>query len=112
MQNIKKIFIDEGTELVSNLESHLIELENNGISEDIVNGIFRVMHSLKGGSSMFGFIKLDELTHNLETIYNSVRDDNSILTQEIIDITFKSVDLIKNYYRKKLNQKYQSKLIV
>lgn len=95
MQDVNKIFIEEGLELVSNLESYLMDLESNGVSEEIVNGIFRVMHSLKGGSSMFGFHKLDELTHNLETIYNNVRDDNSILSQSIIDITFKSVDLIK-----------------
>ena len=95
MQDINKIFIEEGNELVSDLESHLIDLEASGVSSDIVNGIFRVMHSLKGGSSMFGFTKLDELTHNLESIYNKVRDDNSKLSQPIIDVTFKSVDLIK-----------------
>ena len=95
MEDISKIFIEEGFELVSNLETHLMDLETNGVSEEIINGVFRVMHSLKGGSSMFGFNKLDELTHNLETIYNKVREDNSNLNQSIIDITFKSVDLIK-----------------
>lgn len=93
--NIKNIFIDEGFELVSNLESFLMELETNGVTSDNVNGIFRVMHSLKGGSSMFGFAKLDELAHNLESIYNDVREDNSKLTQQIIDITFRSIDVIK-----------------
>ena len=95
INDISKIFIEEGNELVSDLESYLIDLESSGVSADIVNGIFRVMHSLKGGSSMFGFTKLDELTHNLESIYNKVRDDNSKLSQPIIEVTFKSVDLIK-----------------
>ncbi len=59
INDISKVFIEEGNELVSDLESYLIDLESNGVSADIVNGIFRVMHSLKGGSSMFGFTKLD-----------------------------------------------------
>ena len=105
MQNINKIFIEEGNELVSDLESHLIDLEASGVSSDIVNGIFRVMHSLKGGSSMFGFTKLDELTHNLESIYNKVRDDNSKLSQSIIDVTFKSVDLIKELLSEDISNK-------
>jgi two-component system chemotaxis sensor kinase CheA len=104
MQNVKKIFIDEGLDLVNELESLLIELESNGASEEIVNGIFRIMHSLKGGSSMFGFQKLDELTHNLETIYNIIRDDYSLVSDKIIELTFKSVDLIKSLLSENINQ--------
>jgi len=54
------------------------------------------MHSLKGGSAMFGFNKMDKFTHHLENIYDLIRNNKLSITNEILDVTLASVDHLRN----------------
>ena len=54
MDNFKKKFIEEATDLIDGLEKSLLELEENPDDQSIVQQVFRVMHTLKGNSGMFG----------------------------------------------------------
>lgn len=96
LDKFKNTFIIEAKELAVKLEELLLEIEKNDDIEDTITGIFRVMHSLKGGSSMFGFNTLSDLTHNLETLFDIVRSNNELLNKDIIDIAFSSIDLINS----------------
>ncbi|MFW5687299.1 MAG: chemotaxis protein CheA, partial [Bacteroidota bacterium] len=73
----------------------LLSLENNPNDKKIIEEVFRVMHSLKGGSSMFGFAKMDGFTHELETVYDLIRNDELTVNREILDITLAAVDHLK-----------------
>lgn len=95
MEQFKKKFIDEANDLINSLEDVLLSLEDNPNDKKIVEEVFRVMHSLKGGSSMFGFNKMDAFTHELETIYDMIRNDQLQLNRSILDITLASVDHLK-----------------
>ncbi len=95
MDNFKKKFIEEATDLIDGLERSLLELEENPNDQSIVQQIFRVMHTLKGNSGMFGFDKIDSFTHEMETIYDLIRNDKLQVTREILDLTLASVDHIK-----------------
>ncbi|MBT1705061.1 chemotaxis protein CheA [Chryseosolibacter indicus] len=95
MDKLKALFVTEALELIADLERVLLEFEKDLHNEESVQVIFRVMHTLKGSASMFGFDTLSALTHDLETVYDAIRDGKIIATLEILDITLKSVDHLK-----------------
>lgn len=95
MDQFQKKFIEEATDLINELEDSLLILENNPNDKERISAVFRVMHSLKGSSAMFGFDKIDEFTHNLETIYDQIRNNEKQVNKDILDITFASIDHLK-----------------
>lgn len=96
MDNFQKKFIEEATDLINNLEESLLTLEKKPNDKELIAAVFRIMHSLKGGGGMFGFEAISNFTHNLETIYDEVRNDNLNLTEELLSITFSSVDHLRS----------------
>ncbi len=96
LDNFKKKFIEEAVDLIDDLEKTVLELEENTGDMDIVQRIFRIMHTLKGNSSMFGFEQIDRFTHHMETIYDQVRSGEREVTQATLDATLRSVDHLKN----------------
>lgn len=95
MEQFKRKFLEEALELVHSLEDTLLRLEQDMDDKKTIEEVFRVMHSLKGGSAMFGFAKIDAFTHNLETIYDLIRANKFRMSVEILDLTLASVDHIK-----------------
>ncbi len=92
----QKKYVEEANELVNSLEKALLSFEDNPDDFDMINEIFRVMHSLKGGGAMFGFNNVSDFTHNLETIYDKIRKQELKHTQELFDITLLSIDHLRN----------------
>jgi two-component system chemotaxis sensor kinase CheA len=95
MDNFKKKFIEEAAELIDKLEVALLELEKKPNDEALIQQVFRVMHTLKGNSAMFGFELIDSFTHNLESIYDKIRNGQLEVSKDILNITFSSVDHLK-----------------
>ncbi len=96
MENLVIGFVDEATELLEDLEKALLKLEQDKHSKEGIGEVFRIMHSLKGTASMFGFDSMSNLTHHLETIYQSIRDGNRDLTQEIFSTTLACLDHLRD----------------
>jgi len=96
MDNFQKKFIEEATDLINNLEEALLTLEKKPGDKDLIAGVFRIMHSLKGGGGMFGFDAISNFTHNLETIYDEVRNDRLKINEDLLSITFSAVDHLRN----------------
>jgi two-component system, chemotaxis family, sensor kinase CheA len=92
MDNFKKKFIEEATEHIQDIEQALLELEQNPLDKPLIERVFRAMHSLKGSGAMFGFEKISEFTHNLETVYDLVRNEEMVITNELLNLTLASVD--------------------
>ena len=109
MEEFKEKFIEEASELLDSLEQALLKLETDTENKELVNEIFRVMHSLKGTGSMFGFDKLSEFAHNLESIYALVRDDKMKVTKSLIDSTFDSVNVLKELVKEEDEQNVEVK---
>lgn len=95
MEEFKQKFIEEADELITNLESSLLVLEKNPSEKEHIGQVFRVMHTLKGNGGMFGFNKISEFTHDLESIYDLVRNGQMDLTPDILNTTLLSVDHLK-----------------
>ena len=96
MDKFQEGFINEANDLLSSLESALLSLEDDRENKEMVGEIFRVMHSLKGTASMFGFDRIGELTHHLENIYDLIRSDKLVLTADMLTASLSALDLIHN----------------
>lgn len=96
MEQFREKFIDEANDLINELERVLLDLESNPKDMGIIEKVFRIMHSLKGGSAMFGFAKMDKFTHYLESIYDLVRNKKLEIDDKILDLTLASVDHLRN----------------
>lgn len=96
MDEFKENFRSEGQELIGSLEAALLDLEGDFTNKDQISNVFRVMHSLKGGAGMFGFASIEAITHDLETVYDAIRNDKFELSQEIFDTTYKVLDHLRN----------------
>jgi len=92
MDQFKQKAIEEAYELIADLEASLLVLEENSDDKNHISKVFRIMHTLKGNSAMFGFDYIAEYTHHIESIYDLVRNDKLKLNKEIFDLTLNSVD--------------------
>lgn len=95
-------FVEESKDNIQDLEEALFMLENDVNNIELIERIFRAMHSLKGGGAMFGFDDLSEFTHHLETIFDWVRNNKLKVTTDLISLTFSAIDQI-NYLLQKGN---------
>ncbi|MCP4522003.1 MAG: chemotaxis protein CheA [Cytophagales bacterium] len=95
MDSFQASFINEATELLVDLEAALLDLENDTTNKQLIGEIFRVMHTLKGTASMFGFENIGEITHHLENIYDQIRSDKLEISTPIFDVTLTSLDHIR-----------------
>ncbi len=95
MDDFAQKFREEAGDLLESLENALFSLESNPEDDRQINEVFRIMHSLKGTGAMFGFDKLSSFTHEMESVYDKVRSKKLSIGKQLIDLTFKSIDLIK-----------------
>lgn len=95
MDQFQAKFIEEANDLIATLEKTLLALEHNTEDKSLVEKVFRVMHTLKGNSSMFGFEKMGAITHHLETIFDFIREGKKPVTKELLTVTFTSLDHFK-----------------
>lgn len=95
MQDLINDFIVESEELIDKLDQDLVELENRKNDLDLLNGIFRCAHTIKGSSSFLGFDKMSKVTHHAEEILNKLRKGEMVVTRDIMDILLEFVDVIK-----------------
>jgi two-component system chemotaxis sensor kinase CheA len=95
-QKFKKQFINEILGLLDALETDLLELEKDLGNDQIIDAVFRAMHTIKGTSAMYGCKHISDFTHHLENIYQVIRDSKSAVNKSIIDISLASLDHIKN----------------
>lgn len=95
MDRFQAKFVEEALDNVSSIEEALFEIEKDPENKEIIERLFRSMHTIKGGGAMFGFNDLSTFTHNLETIYDLIRTDKLKVDKDIISLTFESLDYIK-----------------
>ena len=87
-------FCEEAWESLQASENLLIELENNPTSKDLINELFRAVHTVKGGSRLIEVKKIEQLSHELETVLDNVRSDKIMLDARLIDISLECIKRI------------------
>src|SRR5437867_8548369 len=87
-------FTSEAEELLDTLSRDLVELESQGaaVRPEVINKIFREVHSLKGLAGMLGFGEISELSHNLEDMLDKLRMGKIAINKDLIDLLYDAVD--------------------
>ncbi|HVR43517.1 MAG TPA: chemotaxis protein CheA [Thermoanaerobaculia bacterium] len=93
-QKARQEFTSEAEELLEALSSDVVELESQGeeVRPELVNKIFREVHSLKGLAGMLGFDQISELSHGLEDMLDRLRMGKIPINRTLVDVLFDSVD--------------------
>ncbi len=91
----KEVFKEEAKELLAELETSLLELEEQPDNADLIGRVFRAMHTIKGSGAMFGFDDIAKFTHDVETVFDLVRNGNLPVTKELITLTLAARDQIR-----------------
>ena len=92
-----EIFLDETNEHLQNLNTQILELESDPENMDNINEIFRAAHSLKGMAGTMGYKRMQNLTHDMENVFQEVRSEKVKVTSSMIDLLFKCLDAIEGY---------------
>lgn len=96
------VFFDESDEHLDDMEQLLMSLDIESPDPEELNSIFRAAHSIKGGSGIFGFDALMNLTHVMENLLDKARNNELSITADIVNVLLETLDVLKdtlNAYR-------------
>ncbi|MBO7923819.1 chemotaxis protein CheW [Alteromonas sp. K632G] len=89
------VFFDESDEHLDDMEQLLISLDVDSPDPEELNSIFRAAHSIKGGSGIFGFNALMNLTHVMENLLDKARNQEISVTTNIVNLLLETLDVLK-----------------
>jgi len=95
MENPTGLFREEAVELLTALEGYLLDLEKNPGNRELINDVFRALHTLKGSGAMFGFNDLAGFVHHIENVFDLVRKEELYLDRSLLNLTLEARDLMK-----------------
>lgn len=87
-------FITETVEHLGEMETNLLQLESDRENQDILNNIFRSVHTIKGAAEYLGMERIAELSHKLENLLDSIRQHARAVNREVIDLLITARDRI------------------
>lgn len=93
-ESMLDVYIYETQQLLQNLDDILLDGEGaEQLTEDQINEIFRVMHTIKGSSSMMEFEDVAKLAHAVEDVFAQIRDHGATKDQwpSVFDMVFRAV---------------------
>jgi two-component system chemotaxis sensor kinase CheA len=88
-------FFDEAGDNLDSMESLLLAMDSASVSDDDLNAVFRVAHSIKGGAATFGFADVTALTHEMETLLDRLRRHELVLRPEMVDALLQAGDVLR-----------------
>lgn len=91
-------FVEEANEVLSDVENDFLTIEEAGanIDKELVNKIFRGIHSLKGSSGFLGLKSIGTLAHEMENVLNLIRNEELVPNSRIIDPLLKGADVLRS----------------
>jgi two-component system chemotaxis sensor kinase CheA len=87
---------DEARELLAELETSLLELEQTPDNQELIARVFRALHTIKGSGAMFGYDQIAAFTHDVENAFDLVRARRLSVTAELIGLTLAAKDHIRS----------------
>lgn len=90
---LKNEFLVESFENLSSINEDITQLEKNPSDMELLNKIYRTVHTMKGSAGFLGYKKLQEVTHSAENLLDELREENLKLSADITDTLLQSFDL-------------------
>jgi two-component system, chemotaxis family, sensor kinase CheA len=91
----KEAYREEAQELLAELEISLLALEETPNDVELIGRVFRALHTIKGSGAMFGFDDIAAFTHEVESVFDLVRNDRMAVTKPLVDLTLAAGDQIR-----------------
>jgi len=90
-------YLAESREHLATIESDLLAIEQAGAAIDgqLVNGVFRAAHSIKGGAGFFDLLQIKELAHRTENVLDLVRSGQMTPDSEMVSILLLAFDKLR-----------------
>jgi two-component system chemotaxis sensor kinase CheA len=94
-QELLEGFLAEATELLEKVDDDLLNLEKAPDDMEVLNRIFRSVHTVKGAASFLEFELLVKVTHKAEDVLNRLRKGELAVNNEIMEAILEAIDLVK-----------------
>lgn len=111
MESMLELFIYESTTLLDQLDEILLDSEKSKkMSDDNINEIFRIMHTIKGSSAMMGLSGISNLAHSVEDVFAIIRETPSKMlpqSETIFNLVFQASDFLKSEIELVQNDDYE-----
>ncbi|MEM8670159.1 MAG: chemotaxis protein CheW [Planctomycetota bacterium] len=90
-------FVEEAHEHLGDIEMQLLQVEALGadINDDLVNTVFRAIHSIKGAAGFLGLVEINKVAHRLENVLGKVRDHQLVPDAFNVDVMLKAADRLR-----------------
>jgi len=88
-------FIAESLEHLDGIDNNLFEYERNPDDAELIDSIFRAIHSVKGSSGFLGLDEINKLAHRLETLLDELRKGKRSPNADVMDVLFSGCDLLR-----------------
>ena len=95
MEEIIAEFITESEETLDRVDPLFVELEIKGEDKEMLNQIFRSVHTIKGAAGFLGFQSVVDVAHNAESIMKKLREGEIRMSKPLMDVVLKSVDMLR-----------------
>ena len=94
-------FFSEAQEIVEGLGRDLLALDEavrtNKVDPDVINDVFRAVHTLKGLAGLFGATRMATLSHELEELLDNLRLGRIELTPQVLDLLFQFQNVVRHH---------------
>lgn len=97
-EDILNDFLTESLELIDELDGDLVSLEANAEDTELLNRIFRALHTIKGSASFLAITNLVNFAHAAEDALNVIRRHEVRVNQPVMDALLRSVDVLRTQF--------------
>ena len=97
LNEYKEIFLEEAEENIRSLNGTLLHIEKDTHNKKLINDLFRIVHTLKSSAAAVGLNDLSILAHRSEDLVQKIRNDETEINPDIMNILFEIFDIIQAY---------------
>ncbi len=89
------IYLEELEEKIQAINDNVLLLEREGGSPEVIQEIFRAAHTIKGSSAVMGYEKITSLTHEIENLFDLLRQGKMEVSENLVNVLFEALDALK-----------------
>lgn len=101
-KELMQIFQAESEEIVDRIFNNLYALEKTPANRELINSVYRDLHSLKGATRMIGYNNIQMIIHKMEDIFDAVNEDKIKLEYRYISLMSKALESVSYYIQESI----------
>ncbi|MDR1647133.1 MAG: chemotaxis protein CheA [Zoogloeaceae bacterium] len=98
MEDLLQDFLQEASDLLSDVDNKLVDLEKSPDDRGLLNDIFRGFHTIKGGAGFLNATELVTLCHRTETLFDKLRNGELGLSPELMDLIMTATRCVRDMF--------------